>query len=222
MIERFHGRYVHGRRVEVLARHISEVLPRGASVLDVGCGDGRLARLIMRRRPDVCINGVDVLARPETEIPVSLFDGATLPFESASVDVVMFVDVLHHTNDPMVLLREAARVTRGGILIKDHIAQGLFAGATLRFMDRVGNRRHGVALPHKYWTRSQWENARRELELTPLVWKARLGLYPFPANLLFERQLHFVALFRNSNKAAYFQNGSNKHTDPEPVGSGLS
>jgi len=201
MLERVHGQYVHRRRVKVLARHITEILPFGATVLDVGCGDGRLARLIMQRRPDLSIKGVDVLIRPETEIPVSAFDGATLPFESASVDVVMFVDVLHHTNDPMVLLREAARVARTAVLIKDHTDQGLFANATLRFMDQVGNRRHGVALPHNYLKRSQWDRAWRELQLTPAVSKTRLGLYPFPANLLFERSLHFVTLLRTASKS---------------------
>jgi ubiquinone/menaquinone biosynthesis C-methylase UbiE len=201
MIERVHGRYVHQRRVEVLARHVTEVLPLGASVLDVGCGDGRLARQVMQARPDISITGVDVLVRPETEIPVRQFNGTTLPFDSQSVDVVMFVDVLHHTDEPMVLLREATRVARTAVLIKDHTEKGPFAHATLRFMDQVGNRRHGVALPHNYWKQSQWDKAWRELQLTPAVCKTRLGLYPFPANLVFERGLHFVALLRTPSES---------------------
>jgi len=201
MLERVHGQYVHRRRVEVLARHITEILPLGASVLDVGCGDGRLARLIMQERPDISIRGVDVLVRPQTEIPVAHFDGAHLPFEPASIDIVMFVDVLHHANDPMVLLREAARVARTGVLIKDHLDQGVLANATLRFMDQVGNRKHGVALPHNYWKQSQWDQAWRELQLAPAVCKTRLGLYPFPASLVFERGLHFLSLLRSRRKS---------------------
>lgn len=200
MLERVHSGYVHERRVQVLSRHIAELLPRDAEVLDVGCGDGRLARLIMERRSDVSVTGVDVLVRPQTEIPVRHFDGATLPYASGSVGFVMFVDVLHHTNDPMVLLREAARVACTGVIIKDHIAQGLCADATLGFMDRVGNLKHGVALPHNYWKQSQWDEAWRELGLAPAVCKSRLGLYPFPANLVFERGLHFLALLRNASK----------------------
>ncbi len=44
--------------------------------------------------------------------PAVEFDGLTLPLADHSVDVVLFVDVLHHTADPLILLREAARVAR--------------------------------------------------------------------------------------------------------------
>ena len=65
----------------------------------------------------------------------------------ASFDVVMFVDVLHHTDDPLLLLQEAQRVGKI-ILVKDHFRKGFLAGPTLRFMDWVGNAHHGVVLPY--------------------------------------------------------------------------
>jgi SAM-dependent methyltransferase len=191
-----HGRVVHTRRVDVLARHLSlpSVIPRRSTVVDVGCGDGRLTALIGRQRPDSEFSGIDVLVRPETAVPVRPFDGTTIPFDDRSVDVVLFVDVLHHTHDPMVLLREAQRVARRAIVIKDHTMDGFLAGATLRFMDRIGNARHGVALPYNYWTSEQWDRAIRELGLRAAVWKRDLGLYPKPAQWLFERSLHFIGV----------------------------
>lgn len=202
-VEKVHGRYVHRRRVDVLSRHIAEMLPPEAVVLDVGCGDGRLARLVQERRKDITISGLDVLVRPQTEIRVRQFDGRNLPLDSGSVDVVMFIDVLHHTEDPMILLREAQRVARKGVLIKDHVVKGLLAWSTLRFMDRVGNRRHGVALPHNYWTQSQWTRAFSQLGLAFETWKSRLGLYPAPANLIFERALHFLTYLRPASVPQY-------------------
>src|SRR4051812_45605925 len=92
-----HERLVFNRRTRVLAERLGEVLPAGASVLDVGCGDGTIDALIQRARPDLSIRGLDVLIRPETRIPVDRFDGRTLPLHDGSADVVMFVDVLHHT-----------------------------------------------------------------------------------------------------------------------------
>jgi hypothetical protein len=38
------------------------------------------------------------------------------------------LDVLHHTDDANVLLREARRVTRRDVLIKDHRLNGFLAG----------------------------------------------------------------------------------------------
>ena len=117
-------------------------------MLDVGCGDGLLAFLILEKRPDLDLRGIDVLVREQTHIPVDRFDGLAIPHADASFDVVMFVDVLHHTEDPMALLGEAVRVARKTIVVKDHTLNGFLAGPTLHFLDRVGNARHDVALPY--------------------------------------------------------------------------
>jgi len=193
LIERIHGDYIHNRRVRVLGDHFIDLIPKTARVLDVGCGDGLLAHLLMEKRPDIKVKGIDVLVRCHTHIPVDSFDGKVIPFGDASFDVAMFVDVLHHMEDPIVLLREAIRVARAAIVIKDHTRNGLFAGPTLRFMDLVGNARHGVAIPYNYWARQQWFEAFNMLNLTIGIWKDNLGLYPPPASWIFERSLHFVA-----------------------------
>ena len=192
LFERLHGQYIHSRRVRVLCESLSDDIPPNAKVLDVGCGDGLLASLIMNDRPDVEISGIDVLARSQTKIPVSLFDGMTIPFPDNSYDAVMFVDVLHHTRDPMVLLREAVRVARKTILIKDHHLNGLLAGPTLRFMDYVGNARHGVSLPYYYWPEQKWLEAFSTLGVRVGRCRKDLRLYPRPMSWVFDRSLHFV------------------------------
>jgi SAM-dependent methyltransferase len=189
-----HGRYVHTRRISVLSDWFSKLIPANSSVLDVGCGDGRLARLIADTRPDISIQGIDVLLRNDAVIAVKSFDGQTIPYGQGSFDSVMLIDVLHHTADPMILLREATRAARQSILIKDHLLQGPLAYPTLRLMDWVGNARHGVALPYNYWTPAKWRHAFDELGLNLISWEKQLKLYPFPANLIFERSLHFVAM----------------------------
>jgi len=188
-----HANLVFGRRVRILADQLASLLPKNATVLDVGCGDGTLDSLILRSRPDLVINGIDVLVRPHTLIPVVPFDGNTIPYPNQAFDVVMFVDVLHHTDDPTVLLREAKRVARQAIVLKDHTKDGVLAGPTLRFMDWVGNRHHGVVLPYNYWTHDQWERALIDLGLGISAWNANVGLYPWPASHVFDRTLHFVA-----------------------------
>lgn len=193
LIGAFHGKFVSGRRTQVLSDHLAAMLPQGARVLDVGCGDGMIDVLIKKRRKDVSIVGIDPLVRPGAHIPVEAFDGKHIPHPDRSFDAVMFVDVLHHTEDPRILLKEAVRVGRS-VLIKDHFRDGLFADATLRMMDRAGNARYGVALPYNYWPKSEWLKAFDEIRLRVGEMRERLQLYPPPLSWFFERRLHFVAL----------------------------
>jgi SAM-dependent methyltransferase len=192
VIEQIHDGYTLSRRAQVLAEVFAKIIPPNASVLDVGCGDGLVAKLILDQRKDIQIEGIDVLMRPETHVPVKPFDGTHIPHPDGSFDAVMFVDVLHHTDDPMVLLREATRVTRSALLLKDHTRNGLLAGPTLKFMDWVGNARHNVVLPHNYWTKAQWETAFRELGLKTAHWTQDVPLYPWWATWAFGRSLHVV------------------------------
>ena len=156
--ECIHSGYVHNRRTRVLSEHLAKLIPEDLHILDVGCGDGLLAHLITQKRPDLVLTGIDGRVRERSHIPVAPFDGQVIPYGDASFDGVMFVDVLHHTQDQIILLREAARVARKVIVIKDHSLNGLFAGPTLRLMDKIGNARHGVALPYNYWPRQKWLN----------------------------------------------------------------
>lgn len=202
LLNRVHDSVVFGRRVKVLSQALAAAIPTGGSVLDLGCGDGQVAVGLMALRPDLAVQGVDVLLRPVTHIPVTLYDGATLPFADDSFDYVTIVDVLHHTDDPAAVLAEASRVARQGVVIKDHLREGLLAGPTLRLMDWVGNRGHDVRLPYNYLDSGEWAAAFERAGLVRASWADALGLYGAPLNWLFERKLHFVALLRRVERGS--------------------
>ena len=193
VLDYVHGDLVFGRRIAVLAAHIAAMLPMNAAVLDVGAGDGSLASALMARRPDLTITGIDVFVRDTTAIPVRHFDGERIPHPDKSVDVVLFVDVLHHTHNVDALLGEAARVARHSVVIKDHYGDGRVSKAVLRFMDWMGNARHGVVLPYHYQSRREWEGSLARAGLHPVAVRDALGIYIWPLTLLFDARLHFVA-----------------------------
>lgn len=196
-----HGAHVHKRRVDVLARDVAPLLPANASIVDIGAGDGRLAERVTAARPDLKWMGVDTVSRPTTHVPVQLFNGEQLPFPDKSFDTALFIDVLHHTLDPMVLLREALRVARHSIVIKDHMREGFLAGPTLRLMDWVGNAGWGVRLPYNYWNQLQWERACIELRLDREFVQQDLRLYPWWADWYFGRSLHFLARLKIQSRS---------------------
>jgi SAM-dependent methyltransferase len=198
LFEQVHQSYVYGRRIGRLTEILSSLIPTGCNLLDVGCGDAKLSKSLLEKRPDLQIEGVDVQARERSCLPVTLFDGTNLPYPSSTFDGVMLIDVLHHTQNPLPLLQEALRVSRRCIVVKDHVLAGFGAAARLRFMDDVGNARHGVSLPYNYLVAGEWSRLREALHVEVTAELNDLHLYPWPADYLFGAGLHFLALWERT------------------------
>lgn len=101
---------------------IEELVPAGASVLDLGCGDGTLlARLMAAKR--VCAQGVEldqeaVLQCIERGVPVfhGDLDEGLAGFPDASVDIVILEETLQTLHRPVRVLEEMLRVGRCGVV----------------------------------------------------------------------------------------------------------
>jgi SAM-dependent methyltransferase len=196
IIARVHDQFIKNRRAYILHERLCKLFPESkTNVLDIGCGDGAVARHLMKAKPNLQVTGIDTLVRADAKIAVTKFDGESIPFLSDAFDYCLLVDVLHHAHDPFLLLQEARRVAKNGIIIKDHKVQGLLARHTLRFMDNTHNRRYGVSLPYNYWTPSEWQTAFKKLNLQTTQYESKLQLYPVWADWLFGRELHFIGLF---------------------------
>jgi ubiquinone/menaquinone biosynthesis C-methylase UbiE len=96
-----------------------------ARVLDVGCGDGRVAAAFAERGARVIAFDYDAgrvrtaqrASQDEggnTVFTVLQADAQALPFSSGSFDVALLSDVLEHVNRPDLTLLEIARVLRTG------------------------------------------------------------------------------------------------------------
>jgi ubiquinone/menaquinone biosynthesis C-methylase UbiE len=85
-------------------------------VLDAGCGDGGVARLLRQRVREVV--AIDVRRfdtwRDEPGLTFRVGSAEDLPFEDASFDVVHSKDSLHHMDAPERALQEYRRVLRPG------------------------------------------------------------------------------------------------------------
>ena len=195
-IARWHGRFVFERRAQVLADMIASRIPQGASVLDIGCGDGTIGSQIKHLRPDITIRGVEVLVRPACKVACSWLDGLDVPFADGTFDASVLFDVLHHTAHPRALLCEAARISKSAVLIKDHLSENFLDNATLRLMDWFGNRPHGVRLTYNYQPRRQWLQHFQSCGLIEVSQTMQIPLYPPPFNLVFGRELHFISLLK--------------------------
>jgi ubiquinone/menaquinone biosynthesis C-methylase UbiE len=149
-VAKAHGKFIFRRRILRLARAISSLIPTGATtVLDVGSGSGEVALALQQLKPSLSLTGMDVLVRDQTAIPTQAFDGVTLPCANKSFDIVILVDVLHHSHEPIPLLAECARVAKQFVIIKDHYSENWFDHVVLRVMDWIGNASHKVRLEYR-------------------------------------------------------------------------
>jgi methionine biosynthesis protein MetW len=101
---------------------LAELVPMGARVLDLGCGDGAMLEHLQRTRGctgyGVEIDDANVLKcvkRGVNVIQLNLDEGLAL-FGDASFDVVLQIDTLQHLRNAEVMLRETVRVGRLGIV----------------------------------------------------------------------------------------------------------
>jgi SAM-dependent methyltransferase len=84
------------------------------SVLDLGCGDARLAKLLAQ--DGFTLQLADIYQNSNVanvSLPFKLLkQGETIPFEDNQFDNTLLITVLHHSNNPMQVLHDAHRVTR--------------------------------------------------------------------------------------------------------------
>ncbi len=125
-------------------KRLCEVRPSGR-ILEVGCGRGAGARLILKSFRPARIHAIDVdpamirrakrwtRARVASRVDFQVADAQALPFADGCMDAVFNFGIIHHLEDWRQGIREIARVLRpGGAFLFEEIYPALYAGFLLR------------------------------------------------------------------------------------------
>ena len=119
------------RRARQLVEQVRAWLPAEGPVLDLGSGTGHLSARLEREL------GLEVVTADVSDIhvvgppPVSIADGI-LPFEEGTFSGALLLFMLTYPSDPSGVLAEAARVTRGPIILVQSLHSGRLGYAWLR------------------------------------------------------------------------------------------
>jgi methionine biosynthesis protein MetW len=106
----------------LIMQAIARLVPHGARVLDLGCGDGALLAYLQKHNGctgyGVELDDANVLAcaqRGVNVLQLNLDQGLKV-FADQSFDVVLQIDTLQHLRNAETMLRETARVGKIGIV----------------------------------------------------------------------------------------------------------
>ncbi|MDJ0947597.1 MAG: class I SAM-dependent methyltransferase [Alphaproteobacteria bacterium] len=140
---------------------VRELIPlAGQRVVDVGCGDGGLVRMMAKHGAHVV--GIETresaLARAHAVPCVSderyaLGRGEDLPIDAGTMDTVVYLNALHHLDveDQLPAIAEARRVLRlgGCLLVIEPIAQGPYFELMRPIEDETAVRAAAYAALHR-------------------------------------------------------------------------
>lgn len=123
-----------------------QLIGRGKTLLDIGCGNSIIAELTRDRflhavGLDICMQPLTLLRSRNMSALQSNLNRSGIPLKDGSVDTVVCLDVIEHVFDPLQLVREVWRVLRDGgefILTTPntrfirHLSQLIFKGRSPR------------------------------------------------------------------------------------------
>jgi len=192
---------IYQHRISVLSELIVDVLDNHDKLLDIGSGYGELGNKVLEGcSKSVLVEGIEKFPRGGEKIKTHSFDGYEMPFEDGAYDVVMMADVVHHEEDYMRLLKEAVRVAKRTVIIKDHVPTGFLGYQRICFMDWAANNPYGVKCLYRYFSTAEWNEIYQKLDLEVREELTSIKLYQEPFNFIFGNSLeYFCVLNKNSD-----------------------
>ena len=126
------------RRTERIVNAFEKFVEKGEKILDVGAGGGWIAKEIQKRKK-AKVALLDVVDFNQSDLELILYDGKKMPFPENSFDVVLLIFVLHHVKNPLMVLKEARRITKNKIIIFEDTYFSFFDKIFLIFWDILTN-----------------------------------------------------------------------------------
>lgn len=163
-------------RAQKKCKLLLPLLPAGSSIIDIGCGNGGLSKLLLDK--GYRVQGADIIDNSYyPEVAPIVFDGSKLPVKDKSFDAALLITVLHHTNHHKRLLLEAKRVAKRVVVMEDVYSHSVGKHIT-HFTDSLVNLEF-KGHPHSNRTDKDWVDFLKELgfEVQQALYTRTLGYF---------------------------------------------
>jgi len=206
-----HQKVSHATRVTIIATEISKLIQKyfpqveKINCLDIGTGDMTIAEFLGKINNKTHWKCIDIHELPENLKNTDKwkkykqFNGENIPYDDGSFNIVVFSDVLHHTDKSAPkLMKEAARVSEY-IVIKDHFEYSFYSRFILKLMDIVGNWGYGISIPKRYFSKETFLQLIENSNLKIVELKVGIKLYEhLPIiKLVLRPKWQFIAVLKN-------------------------
>lgn len=164
------NKWVH-RKLETVLPHIK------GNTIDIGSGNGMVAFYLQKNgHAMTALDVADLSIHPE--IKTVVYDGKKMPFKNKQFDTGLILTVLHHTDDPLIVLKEAQRISKRLIIIED-IYTNIIQQYMTYAMDTLVNLGHSN-MTYQNKNNQEWKTTFKQLGL----------------KVVFERQKKVLVFFR--------------------------
>jgi len=110
-----------------MCRDCEQFLSFDTQMLDLGCGSGIVSHEFEKFFNSEVL-GLDIIDNRVVPIPFRMYKGDDLKFlKDNSYDAVLINFVLHHCKNPIELLKESKRVSKGTIVLYENLNEGLLS-----------------------------------------------------------------------------------------------
>jgi ubiquinone/menaquinone biosynthesis C-methylase UbiE len=138
-----------------VAQYIANLCDEDSKILDYGCGDGKISKILISIKSKIQIQGIDLENR-NCEIPITICTKEKIPYSDNTFDTTIAIDVLHHNESIYHALKEIKRVTKKYIIIKDHTANNSLESALVYCSDYLTNSFYKIKCFCNYPTLQNW------------------------------------------------------------------
>lgn len=188
LVGRFYASSLGKKWIQNKLKSVLSHLNKNEKNLDIGAGNGMITNTL-RQQGFACtpIDVANLSILPD--VTVIVYDGLKMPFQDKEYDTALLLTVLHHTPDPVPVLKETARVAKKIIIIEDIYKNKLQQYMTYA-MDTLVNLGHS-SMTYQNKSDAEWKATFEELELELIEESSK-------SVLLFFRQATYVLKTKSS------------------------
>lgn len=176
-------RGLYKRAAKKMVKDCEDFIPSNSKIMDFGCGSAIVANEFSKSFQSEIL-GIDIIDNRVEKIPFKLYNGKDLSFfNDKSFDVILVNYVLHHTENPVELFKEIARITKKIIVVYESPCDGLFYKSMCKI--------HGASfakyfqknkIKGRFFTTKKWKSIFKENGFD-IVKEKTVGIFPLKNTL---------------------------------------